>query len=218
MGGMSSRAVLRRKIQTFLDEADYSGLVDLAGREPAVTHLLLQFLYDPQDLLHWRALEGLGHLARVQPGQVRKIIHRLLWLLNEDSGSFGWLAAAALGEIGRNQLSVVQEIIPMFCGFLEEDFSRVPMLWGVGRLAEVHPGEVEEVKPWVRWCLTHPDSQVRALSAWCLGKMGDREAREDLAALLNDEQPAEVYDRGELRPTTVAQAARAALDRLDSGP
>ena len=217
MGGMSSRAVLRRKIQTFLNEADYSELVDLAGREPAVTPLLLQFLYAPQDLLSWRALEGLGNLARGHPAQVRKIIHRLLWLLNEDSGSFGWLAAAALGEIGRNRLSVVQEIIPMFCGFLEEDFSRGPMLWGVGRLAEVHPGEAEEVKPWARWCLTHPDPQVRALSAWCLGKMGDREAREALAALLNDEQPAEIYDQGELRPTTVAQAAREALDRLDAG-
>jgi hypothetical protein len=212
---MKSRAALRQEIRTLLQEGNFPELVALAGRENPVTGLLLQFLYDPHDPLHWRALEGLGHVAHGHPRQVQKIIGRLLWLLNEDSGSFGWGAAAALGEIGRHELSVVADIIPMFCGFLEEPFSRAPMLWGIGRLAEVHPGELDEVRPFILPCLGDDDPQVRGLSAWALGRLGEQEARKQLERLLDDEHPVSIYDRGELRHTTVAQVAREALAALE---
>ena len=140
--------------------------------QPGVGEALLQFLYDPHDLLHWRALEGLGHLAGAHPEQVRKLISRLLWLLNEDSGSFGWGAAAALGEIGRGNIALVNDIISMFCGFLEEEFSLAPMLWGIGRLAEKHADRLHEVLPMIVPFLTSSEAQVRALTAWALGKAG----------------------------------------------
>jgi len=198
-----------------LQVANFPALLDLAAKEQGVGEILLQFLYDPHDLLHWRALEGLGHLAGAQPEQVRKLISRLLWLLNEDSGSFGWGAAAALGEIGRHRLAVVKEIIPMFCGLLEEDFSRAPMLWGIGRLAEVRPDQLNEVLPRIVIFLTSTEAQVRALAAWALGKAGYCQAGADLQELLEDERPVAIYDRGELRHTTVAQVAREALASLE---
>jgi hypothetical protein len=154
-------------------------------------------------------------VAHGHPRQVQKIITRLLWLLNEDSGSFGWGAAAALGEIGRHELSVVADIIPMFCGFLEEPFSRVPMLWGIGRLAEVHPQELDEVRPFMLSSLQDDDPQVRALGAWALGKLREHQAKEGLETLLDDDSPVKLYDRGELRCTTVARLAREALAALD---
>lgn len=199
-----------------LREADYAALRALAAEEPRLGELLLQFLYDPEDLLHWRALEGLGQVAAAQPGQVQKLINRLLWLLNEDSGSFGWGAAAALGEIGRNQISLVNEIIPLFCGFLEEEFSREPMLWGVGRLAEVAPERLTEVWPRIMPFLTSSQPGVRGLAAWALGKAGYGEAAAELRALLSDDRPVAIYDRGELRQTTVAEVAREALAALES--
>ncbi len=199
----------------FLRQGDFPALVELATSRPGVGEMLLQFLYDPQDLLHWRALEGLGHLAAAHPEQVKKLISRLLWLLNEDSGSFGWGAAAALGEIGRHQLAVVQEIIPMFCGFLEEDFSRAPMLWGIGRLAEVRPAELNEVLPRIVIFLTSTDPQVRALTAWALGKAGYAGIASELQALLSDERPVAIYDHGELRHLTVARVAGEALAALE---
>jgi len=212
---MKNRAALRQEILTLLREGNFPVLVALAGRDNRVADLLLQFLYDPHDPLQWRALEGLGHVAHGHPPQVRKIVGRLLWLLNEDSGSFGWGAAAALGEIGRHELSVVDDIIPMFCGFLEEPFSRAAMLWGIGRLAEVHPEALGEVCPFMPDCLKDDDPQVRGLSAWALGKMKHQEARGQLEDLLEDEAPVELYDQGELRRTTVARLAREALEGLE---
>lgn len=206
---------MRQEILTLLKEGNFPALVALAGRENRVADLLLQFLYDPHDPVQWRALEGLGHVAHGHPRQVQKLISRLLWLLNEDSGSFGWGAAAALGEIGRQELSVVADIIPMFCGFLEEPFSRAPMLWGIGRLAEVHPEVLAEVRPLIPLFLRDDDPQVRGLSAWALGKLRHREARGQVEKLLADEAPVELYEQGELRPTSVARLAREALAELE---
>ncbi len=211
---MKTRRVLREEIRRLLRAADYGGLAALAGQEARVGEILLQFLYDPSDLLHWRALEALGRVAGDEPGQIKNLISRLLWLLNEDSGSFGWGAAAALGEIGRGNLALVKDIISMFCGFLEEEFSRAPMLWGVGRLAELHRESLNEVLPMIVQFLTSTDPQVRALAAWTLGKAAYGPAADGLKELLADESPVEIYERGELSLTTVAQVGRQALAAL----
>lgn len=206
-----SRRQLREKIVTLLQAGDFPGLTALAGQESGVAAILMQFLYDPGALLYWRALEGLGLVAGSHPEQVHKLINRLLYLLNEDSGSNGWGAAAALGEIGRHRVALVKEIIPMFVGFLEEPFSREPMLWGVGRLAEVHPELLQEVLPEIVPFLTNPEPQIRALAAWVFGKARYRPAAGDIQALTGDEHPVQLYDRGTLLQTTVGQAAREAL-------
>jgi hypothetical protein len=205
---------LREKIVTLLKEGNFPGLTELAGQDPGVAGILMQFFYDPRDLLHWRALEGMGHVAGSHPEQVQKLINRLLYLLNEDSGSNGWGAASALGEIGRHQVSLVMEIIPMFLGFLEEPFSQEPMLWGVGRLAEKHPELLKEVLPAIVPFLTNPKAQKRALAAWCLGKGRYSQAVDAIRALQGDEQPVELYDHGSLNQTTVGQVAREALANL----
>ncbi len=211
---MRRRQALRGRIAALLNNGDFAGLAALAGETAGVADELLRLLYAPDELLHWRALEGLGKLAGSHPEQVKKLITRLLYLLNEDSGSFGWGAAAALGEIGRGNLALVADIVPMFCGFLEEKFSRAPMLWGLGRLAEVHPEELGEMVPMIISCLQDADAQVRAMAAWCLGKLGLREAAAALEALRGDESPVTLYDRGELEATTVGRVARKALTAL----
>jgi len=208
------RRQLRKQIVALLQAGDFSGLVELADRNPGVAAILMQFLYEPGPLLYWHALEGLGHVAGAHPEQVHKLIHRLLYLLNEDSASTGWGAAAALGEIGRHQISLVKEIIPMFVGYLEEPFSQEDMLWGVGRLAEVHPELLDEVFPVIVPFLTNSRPQLRALAAWGIGKGRYRPAAEALRALLEDDHPVQIYDRGQLSQTTVGQLAREALADL----
>jgi HEAT repeat protein len=212
---MTSWRDLKNKIADLLQAQDFPGLVALAGRDSKVAATLLQFLYNPRDLLQWRAIEGLGRLAAAYPRQVQKLIGRLLWLLNEDSGSFGWGAAAALGEIARGRIDLVEEIIPMFCGFLEEEFSRESMLWGVGRLAEIYPERLDEVAPRVAELLALDDPQIRGLAARCLGRVKYRAAAPALRQLLMDERQVRFYNDGEFRQASVAQMAREALALLD---
>jgi HEAT-like repeat len=209
-----SRRQLRAQIITLLKDGNFLGLKDLADKDSGVAAILMQFFYDPGDLLHWRALEGLGYVAESQPEQVRKLINRLIYLLNEDSGSNGWGAASALGEIGRHQVSLVKEIIPMFVGFLEEPFSQEPMLWGVGRMAEVHPELLEEVLPVIVPFLTSPKPQLRALAAWGLGRARYRPAADAIRALRGDDHPVQLYDHEELFQTTVGTIAQEVLADL----
>jgi hypothetical protein len=210
----ASRRQVRNHIVTLLQAGDFQGLQDLAGQDPGVAPILMQFFYDPGALLHWRALEGLGYVAESHPRQVQKLISRFIYLLNEDSGSNGWGAASALGEIGRHQIALVKEIIPMFIGFLEEPFSQEPMLWGAGRLAEVHADLLDEVLPVIVPFLTNPVAQLRALAAWTLGKARYRPAVEAIRALEGDEHQVQLYDRGNLLQTTVGQVARESLKNL----
>jgi len=214
---MKTRRALREQITSLLREADYPGLTALAAEDQRVGDILMQYLYDPGDLLHWRALEGLGRVAGTHPDQVQKLINRLLWLLNEDSASTGWGAASALGEIGRGNVSLIKEIIPMFCGFLEGEFSRGPMLWGIGRMAEVRPELLDEVLPMLVPFLTSNEAQERGLAAWALGKAGYGMAAAEIETLLNDDRPVSIYDRGELRRITVAEVGREALASLKQG-
>jgi hypothetical protein len=211
MTAVSSRRALREQIVPLLQAGDFPALTELAGRESAVAVQLLNFLFSPGELLHWRATEGLGYVAAAQPEQVRKIINRLLYQLNDDSGNAGWGAASALGEIGRHHLPLVEEILPMFIGFLEHDFSRAPMIWGVGRLWEVHPGVLEEAVPLLFAFLKDPDPQVRGLAAWCLGKVRPPGLAAALQGLLGDDGPVELYDQKQLRRTTVGRLTREAL-------
>ncbi len=211
------RRARREQVKELLLRADFQGLVELAGRETGIPTQLLAFTFAPGEVLHWRAIEGLGYVAGAWPRQVAPLIQRLLWSLNEDSGSVGWGAAAALGEIGRHQLPLVADILSMFIGFLEDEFSRPTMLWGVGRVGEVHPEAVSEAIPWVLACLKDADPEVRGLAAWCLGKMGCREAAEELGALTADQHQITLYDEGELRQTTVGRLAQEALTHLNQG-
>ena len=118
------------------------------------------------------------------------------------------------GEIGRGRIDLVKEIIPMFVGFLEEPFSQEPMLWGVGRLAEVQADLLYEVLPEIVPFLTSTEPQLRALAAWGLGLARYRPAAGALQALTGDEHPVELYDRGRLIATTVGQIAHEALANL----
>jgi hypothetical protein len=212
MSNITSRRALREQIVALLEAGDFAGLTSLAAREAGVAGQLLNYLFSPGDLLHWRATEGLGYVAAARPEQVRKVINRLLWQLNEDSGSFGWGAASALGEIGRHHLPLVEEILPMFYGFLEQDFTRTPMLWGLGRLWEVHPRALEEAVPLLFAFLEDPDPQMRGLAAWCLGRVRPPGLDAALRSLLGDDGQVELYDREQMRRTTVGQLAREALE------
>ena len=211
----SSKRHLRQEIVTLLRDGDFQGLTELAGKNTGVAAILMQFFYDPGDLLHWRALEGLGYVAGSHPEQVGKLINRLLYLLNEDSGSNGWGAAAALGEIGRHQVSLMQEIIPMFVGFLQEPFSQEPMLWGLGRMAEEHPHLLEEVLPHIVPFLSNSEPRLRALAAWSLGKGRYRPAADAISFLTGDDHGVELYDQGHIIQTTVGQVAKEALAGLN---
>jgi hypothetical protein len=211
-----SRTAKRHQITRLLLEGDFPALADLDANTKGVVTILLQMLFAPDSLLHWRATVAIGYLAKSQPKKIKEIIPRLLWSLNEDSASFGWGAAAALGEIGKNNYAIVADIILMLFNFLEEEFTREGMLWGLGRLGQEHPQEVLPAASRIQDCLADPNPQVRAYAAWTLGTIGAHSAVEDLRRLVADPEPVKLYETDTLSETTVGRIARDAMLRLES--
>jgi HEAT repeat protein len=210
-----SRSAKRQQIVQLLLSEDFPGVAELAAATTGVVTMLLQMLFDPDSLLHWRATEAIGYLAQTQPKRIKEIIPRLLWSLNEDSASFGWGAAAALGEIGRNNYAIVEDITLMLFNFLEEEFTREGMLWGLGRLGQTHPEVVQEAAASIQACLNDPNPQTRAYAAWALGIMGAQSAVADLRRLEKDSEPIKLYDAKVLRETTVGRVASEARQLLE---
>ena len=205
---------LRQSVRARLERGEYAPVLELAAADGRVVRALVSLLYDPDELLRWRAVSALGHLAGAHPQLAQPLVRRLYWSLNDESGGIGWMSAPALGEIGRRAPRLLRECIRPLVRYLDEPFLLAGALWAIGRLAPVYPAETREVVPEVARCCSSADPTVRANAARALGEVGDRRARRALDGLARDENPARLYAGGELVTKQVREWAGEALARL----
>lgn len=215
LGG--SRHVRQKKIlRDLLEQRDRDGLVRWAdGRKKGITALLALLLYETDELIRWRCIEGLGLLAKdLAPRgleQMRDIIRRLLWTMNDESGNVGWFAPEAIGEILANVPRLAREFAGLLPNFLvEEPFERGTH-WAMVRVAESwgdNPSGqkmLEAGADILVQSLEDKDAFTRAHAARALKRLG-RLTGAPAAAIENDLTPFPVYDfdTGLLMETTVA--------------
>ena len=176
--------------------------------------VLVSLLYDPDELVRWRAVSALGRLAGAHPELARPLVTRLYWSLNDESGGIGWMSAPALGEIGRRAPQLLSQCVRPLVRYLDEPFLLPGALWAIGRLAPAYPAETQEVVPEVALCCASTDPSVRAQAAHALGQVGDGRARSALVELGQDERPVRLYEGGQLVTKQVREWAGEALARL----
>ena len=119
----------------------------MAAADRRVVRALVSLLYDPDELVRWRAVSALGHLAGAHPELAQPLVTRLYWSLNDESGGIGWMSAPALGEIGRRAPQLLSECVRPLVRYLDEPFLLAGALWAIGRLAPAYPAETREVVP-----------------------------------------------------------------------
>jgi len=186
----------------------------MVAADRGVVRALVSLLYDPDELVRWRAVSALGHLAGAHPELAQPLVTRLYWSLNDESGGIGWMSAPALGEIGRRAPRLISQCVRPLVRYLDEPFLLPGALWAIGRLAPVYPAETREVVPEVALCCASADPAVRAPAAYALGAVGDDRARRALEDLAADERPARLYEGGQLVTKQVREWAGEALARL----
>ena len=207
-------SALRQEVRAHLERGDFAPVLGLAAARSGVARALVSLLYDPDELVRWRAVSALGILAGAHPGQARPLVTRLLWSLNDESGGIGWMSAPALGEIGRNAPALLRDCIRVLVRYFEEPFVLPGVLWAVGRLAPAFPAETREVVPEIAAHCGAAGPGVRAHAAFALGAVGDGRARAALEALAGDERPARVYVGDRLVTRQVREWAGEALSGL----
>jgi hypothetical protein len=133
---------------------------------------LSMLLFDPDELVRWRAAEALGRVAaleaRTDLDRVRRQISRLLWLMNDESGGLCWNAPETIGEIVANVPSLIDEygqLLPSF--FIEEPFE-AGSRWAVSRIGRLNPAIFADVVNDLVWSLKAPDATIRGYSLLAL--------------------------------------------------
>ncbi|HEY5998519.1 MAG TPA: hypothetical protein VI078_04360 [bacterium] len=210
-------SALRERLRVLLERGDSAAVLGLAARERGVARTLVSLLCDPDELVRWRAVSALGHVAGSAPELVQPLVTRLYWSLNDESGGIGWMSAPALGEIGRSAPPLLRHCVRPLVRYLDEPFLLPGALWAIGRLAPAYPAETREVVPEVARCCHGDDPAVRAQAAVALGEIGEdgggRTGRA-IGTLAGDARPARLYRDGGLVTKQVQEWAAEALARL----
>ncbi len=203
-------------VRELLEKRDREGLVQWAdGRKKGINALLSLLLYETDELMRWRCIEGLGLLARdLAPRgveQLRDIIRRLLWTMNDESGNVGWFAPEAIGEILANVPRLAREFARLLPSFLvEEPFERGThwaMVRVAGAIGDSPSGQkmLEEGATVLVQSLSDKNAFTRAHAALALKRLG-RLTGAPAVAIHSDQAPLTIYDfdTGQMSDTTVA--------------
>jgi HEAT repeat protein len=205
-----SRRDRQERARELLATYDLEALARWAAGEPGARQALRALLFDPDEVVRWRAIEALGRTAPVQAARglepVREQLRRTLWLMNDESGGLLWCGPQVLAAI----LAGVPELAPEFAGllaaFLEEEPFRIGTRWALWRLAATPGADVARRADDLVPSLADPAPAVRGHAALALRALA---ADVSLEALAADTAPLVVFDHraGQLRSTTVGALA-----------
>ena len=220
---------LKDDIKSLLEKKDFDGVVELAARERGVLKYLRSLLYSENDLLHWRAAEAFGRIAKypdiMSREKVNTMLTRLFVSIEDKSGGNGWGSIEAIGAIVAARPDEFSKAIPRMFSYIWDGRVRKGLLWSMRRIGQERPDLLKDKIFYIVGLLRNPSNTTRGHAAWALGVIGDSDVRvleglvidvkETLKGLLDDDSRIRVYDNGELQERTISQIAKEALAALN---
>ena len=204
-------------------------LAAIAAIAPAVRlGPLFSLLLDRDPLTGWRAVTAFGaamaELAATRQEDAREVWRNLMWRVNEESGNIAWGIPQCMGETlarvpalatdyHRILISYVQDL-DGDCTFIDHAPLRRGSWWAIGRLAQAAPQLATHALAELSAAVSDCDGEARGLACLALARVKPDPSRSLLAALTaaaTDPFSFAFYDGWQLVPTTVSQAATAAL-------
>lgn len=212
---------LREKVLAALRDRQYDALVALSAQERNIFRTLISLTYSKEEVLCWRAIEGIGIVSGVLAGQdvsrIRNLAQRLLWMLRDESGNNAGSAPEILGEIVRNRPDSFADIAPIIASFHDEDMLRKGVLFAMNRIAEKRPDLFAGTPVgFLSGFLADGDPTVRGLAALLAGRLGKRELLPVIERMKDDASPATLYRDGDLVTLPVGQIAGETVILLQS--
>jgi HEAT repeat protein len=185
----SPRILLRRRVRELLRSGDLEQVLRELKKIPQrkAINSLISVFYDSDLELRSKAISAFGQvvadLANEDMESARVIMRRLMWMLNDESGGIGWGAPEAMAEAMACHPRLAEEYVRILLSYIREDGNfleyeplRRGALWGIGRLAQVHPEMLIELDAakYIRPYLEDDDKSSRELSAQSLRMLGDK--------------------------------------------
>jgi hypothetical protein len=216
---------LKKKIKQLLLQEDFAQGLSLIGAiaPRKAINPLFSFLCSLDELLKWRAVTAMGEivtrLAEEDMESARVIMRRYMWNLNDESGGIGWGCPEAMGDImARNEnlaaefWCILVSYIRPDGNFLEHVVLQRGALWGVGRLARSRPRLLKDSADYLVPYLQAQDPYLRGLAAWASKTLRNRKIDAVLGGLISDGAQLNIFADGHLRPYSVGQLAREAMN------
>ena len=188
---------------------------------------LFSFLCSTDDILKWRSVTAMGEvvtqLAEKDTESARVIMRRLMWHLNDESGGIGWGCPEAMGEIMARSKKLAEEFWCILISyaqpegnFLEHQTLQRGLLWGIGRLAHARPQLLKDTLECLHPFLEDSDPYLRGLASWAAGAFQNAHTQKLLSSLQSDTAELMIYLNQNFVLCTVAQLAKAALQKTHS--
>jgi hypothetical protein len=217
---------LKSQVSALLEADDLPAALTALSQWPPrrVVNPLIGLLYHGEARVRWHAVAALGQvvarLADEELEAARVVMRRLMWSLNDESGGIGWGAPEAMAEIMAHHGRLACEYACILVSylnpdgnFLEHEGLQQGVLWGLGRLAQVHPDLAADAAPLVRPYLFSPNHTLRGLAAWAAGFLVAAALQGPLQGLRNDPARITLFDQGRLGEPSIGELATLAATR-----
>lgn len=202
----------REEIIGLLRERKFDALVADALGGKNFFRTLISLSYDKDDVLSWRAIEGVGviagELAKHDEAKIRNLAQRLLWMMRDESGNNVGSAPELLGEIVRNSPDRFADIAPIIASFHDEVMLRRGVLFALIRIAEVRPDLLSGTPlSFLPEFLEDKDPFIRAYAVLLAGRLGRTDLLDAIVSQETDTGAVTLYRDGGLAVLSVGQIA-----------
>ncbi len=210
-------------------------LLSMSANPGILANPLLTLRLNRDELVCWRAAEGLGmvaaHLAETNMEKARTLMRVFMWFMNEESGNLGWAIPEAMACAMTLNEKLAQEYHTILASYIYSDKDcngnyldhpelRRGVYWGLGRLAKHRPSLVQHATRFLEQGCSDQDAHNRGLAARTIGILAQKgspipqSTQKAVTALTTDTTPMRIYQDDHMKNTTVGTLAIKALSRL----
>jgi hypothetical protein len=209
------RKANKKIIRELVEQEDIDSLVAFCFDDKKTLRLMQRLLYDPLEENRWRVAWIIGRVtARTstrEPGPVSELLHRLFEACS-DSAATPWGMVETIGSVISLRTDIFGAFTRHLLNYIGEPSTQNQTLWALAEIAEKRPDLIRDTPFYNLFhFLQHPDPQIRGQVARLMGRLKATEVTLQLMELGTDQEEFRYCRDGKLVSSTVAAAARSAL-------
>jgi hypothetical protein len=209
------RKANKKLVKELVDQEDIDTLVALCFDDKKTLRLMQRLLYDPLEKNRWQVAWTIGRVtARTstrEPGPVSELLHRLFEACS-DSAATPWGMVETIGYVISLRTDIFGAFTRHLLNYISEPSTQNQTLWALAEIADKRPDLIRDTPFYNLFhFLQHPKPQVRGQVARLMGRIKAKEASLQLMQIGTDSEEFWYCMDGKLVSSTVAEAARSAL-------
>ena len=208
-------------VKELVEKEDIDALVAYCFDDKKTLRLMQRLLYDPSENNRWQVAWTIGRVtsrtSTREPGPVSELLHRMFEACS-DSAATPWGMVETIGYVISLRTDIFGAFTRHLLNYIGDPSTQNQTLWALAEIAATRPDLIRDTPFYNLFhFLQHPDSQMRGQVARLLGRIKATEVTIQLMELGSDQGEFCYCAKGQLISSTVAEAARTALQVIQGG-